>query len=222
MPTWNPYDPCEPAISSEGYPETPAAHQALLDYLRLGSGRNFPTLLRRYQNQETAPTHSHGSLRRWSLRYAWPARASAYDELEDERQQSEVRAHREAILQRGLALEFERIEHLTALFDKLNALAANEEAFWIRNVRLLSMPDGSVERVEMRRFNGALIRNLRGLLEDIASETGGRAPRAPLAETEEPALKPEDYSLDVLTPEEKNEFFRLQNKIFETPGSRGA
>jgi hypothetical protein len=216
MPTWNPADPCELATSATGHHESTAAHQALLDFLRLGPGRSFPALLKRYQLQKTAPTHSLGTLHNWSVLYAWSLRASAYDELEDERLQAEVRARRDAILQRRLALDFERIEFLASLFEKLNALAADEDVFWVRDVRLLHMPDGSDERVELRRFNGALVRSLRDILEDIARETGGRAlsPRLPIAE--EPALNM-DYSFDMLSPAERSEFLRLQNKIFDNP-----
>jgi hypothetical protein len=218
-PQWNPSDPSSPAIFPAGRTESLRAHQALLDFISLGPGRTIPALLQSYLQLRSAPTRSLGTLRNWSDQYAWTARAAACDALAGLRRQAELRARREAILQRGLALEHERIERLAGLYEKLSALAVDEEAFWVRDVRFQRLPDGSTERVELRRFNGALVRSLRGLLDDIAGETGGRTLRAPLLPDDKPALDPGDYSLDVLTPSERAEFFRLQNKIF-SPATR--
>jgi hypothetical protein len=201
------------------------ASQALLDYLHLGPARTIPALLQHYQTIPSAPTHSYATLRKWSFLHDWPARAIAFDAIENQSQQDEFRARREALLQQGLALEHERIERLTAWLRKLDALVVDDEALWIKNVKVLHLENNRVERVEMRRFNAALIRQLRGLLEDIAAETGGRPARNLLSRAGRAQGGPEkstyelgDFSLDVLTPEERAEFIRLQNKIFSTFG----
>jgi hypothetical protein len=212
---WNPSNPREFAHFSDGRQETLPAHAALLDYLSLGPRRTLSSQHSRYQTYNFSPTTSYGTLRNWSIRYEWAARAAAFDAIEDERKQVEERERREALLQNGLALEHERIDRLTTLFDKLYTLATDNDAIWVKDVRLLRYPDGQAERIEQRRFNGALIRNLRGLLDDIATETGGRLHRPPASPvSEEPAFDLDKLTLDVLTPEERAEFLRLQNKIF--------
>lgn len=223
--TWNVSNPAEPAIMENGRPESPLANQVLCDYLRLGPGRTFPTLLERYRQLDPAPTHSLGTLHNWSQRYSWAERVARYDTLENERLQAEEQTRRAAILHRGLALEYERIDQLTSLFQKIKTIATDEEAFWITDIKFVRQPDGSQERVETRRFNGALVRSLRGLLDDIASETGGRPLRLPVRsapdEPAEPAYKPEDFSFDVFTPEECDEFIRLETKFLsQAPAGR--
>lgn len=224
--TWNPSDPAEPAIMENGRPENPRAHAALLDYLRLGPGRTLQALLGTYRLQTSPPTSFHGTLRKWSSDYAWPARAARYDRLENERLQAEISARREALLQSGMALEHERIDQLTDLYEKLRAVAAEPEAFWVKRVQLLRYPDDTWERVELRYFNEGLVRQLRGLLDDIASETGGRPLRLPARsapeEAQEPAYRLEDYSLEVFTPEERAEFIRLQEKFFSQAEGKNA
>jgi len=217
MPAWNITDPTQPATLADGCLESPRARLALLDYLRLGPGRTLPTLLNRYrQLGPAAPTHAHGTLRNWSSKYDWPGRASAYDEIEDRRIQAEYSARRDSILQRGIALDCERVERLTSLYQKLAALVESDDALWTRNVRILHLGNDQVERVELRRFNGAIFSSLRAILADIAAETGGRINRhQPPLEPGFAHLNPSDYSFDCFTPQEKDEFLRLQ-EIFLT------
>jgi hypothetical protein len=120
-------------------------------------------------------------------------------------------------MQTGLALEHERVEYLVNLFHKLADLAGESESLWIKDVKVLHLANDQVERIELRRFNGELIRNLRGLLDDIATETGGRLNRLRQpAGSEEPTPNLDDYSLEALSPAERDEFFRLQDLILSS------
>ncbi|HEY3311333.1 MAG TPA: hypothetical protein VGK00_06795 [Anaerolineales bacterium] len=198
--------------------ESPRARRALLDYLHLGPGRTFQALLLSYRDLKNPPTRSFLTLRSWSSLYNWTARASRFDALEEERLQSEYRARRQAVLQNGLALDHERVQDLIILYQKLASFARSDEALWYTDVKAVRLEQGSVERVERRRFNGELIRQLRGLLDDIAVETGGRLnrpSRPALLEGSDPQL--DTVTLDVLTPAERAEFLRLQDKIFSPP-----
>lgn len=211
------------AAPSPAHPrETPRARRALLDYLQLGPGRTFQALLQSYHELENPPTLRLGTLYRWSYIYNWSARANRFDDLEAERVQAEYRARREAVMQNGLALDHQRVECLVSLYQRLDAIVKSDAAIWINDVKTLRLEDGSVERVELRRFNGNLIHHLRGLLDDIAAETGGRFSRSRfLGLLEKPSVTMDQVELENLTPSERAEFLRLQDKIFSPP-SRGA
>ncbi len=212
MLTWNPSDPTKPATTENGRTESPLAHQVLLDFIRLGPARTLAELRQQYKNNPPAPTSSHGTLRKWSSQYEWPARAAAYDAIEEEHVQHEYRAHRDAILQRGLALQHERIQLLVTMYERLSSLAHTDEALWIVDVKALRLENDRIERIELRRFNGELFRQMRGILDDIATETGGRLNR-PQPPAQASDLDMDDYSLDTLPPDERAEFLRLQRKL---------
>jgi hypothetical protein len=188
---------------------SPRASRALLDYLNLGPGRSLPALVQRYKNQESPPTRALNTLRMWSSKDDWAARAASFDALEAQRISEEYRAHREALLQTGLALQHERIERLTTWFQKLDALTQSDEAIWIRQVKTLRLENGQFERVELRRFNDDLFRLLLGILQAIASEIGP-SPSLP----EKPQLELHDVHFDHLLPEEQTELNRLMAKVF--------
>lgn len=218
---WDPSDPTLPAIQANGRPEPSRPRHALLDYLHLGPGRSLSALFQLYQSQSMPPTDSYDTLRRWSSHFDWPARAQSFDEIADRRAQAEYAARREEILQTGLALDHERIQLLSALLNKLSALSQTDEAFWNVQVKSLRTAPDQFERVEQKRFNGNLINHMRGLLNDIAAETGGRIsrPRLP-AEPAEPAASTrtmDDYSLDRLSDDEREEYLRLMEKMYIPP-----
>jgi len=212
--SWNISDPTQPAILDDGRAEPNRAHSAFLDYLHLGPGRTLPALLQQYQGLAAAPTHSHGTLRNWSQKFEWTPRSARYDTADERRANAEYRARRAAIMQRGLTRDHERVENLTTLYEKLAALSRDEDALWLKDFKILRLPDGTFERVEIRRFNGDLIRQMRGLLDDIASETGGRLLRTEPQPSEAGESDPfGKISFEVLTPDERKEFYRLYDKI---------
>ena len=200
-------------MNTEPLPAVPTrARQALLDYLRLGSGRSLTALHQSYLTQPGAPTRSLNTLRKWSSEFDWSTQAAASDALENQRLQSEQDARREAILQSGLALEHERVEHLTAWFGKLDALTDSEEALWIKQIKTIRLADGHFERVEIRRFNDDLFRLLLLIMDAIALETGTR-PRLPrLSQHQQPAHTLQDISLEKLTPQERADLMSLMAK----------
>lgn len=210
---WDSADPALPAIRQDGRPEPARANRALLDYLRLGPARTIPDLHAGYRAQPNPPTASYETLRFWSADYEWTRRAAEYDQLEEKRLKAETAARRASILQTGFALDHERVRFLNLLFEKLSALLEDENALWINDVKSVYLGEGQFERVETRRFNDDLIRLLRALLADLASETGGRQLPPPAPEpAPKPALEWEKYSLEALTSEERTELIRLLDK----------
>lgn len=103
--------------------ETDKAIQACNDWLRLGSGRTIPKLLDSYRQPSAIvsnfqpPSSSYKTLNTWSSRYGWPARATEFDAGWEARKSAE----REAVLNYGLALDYERINELYQLAAFLKA-----------------------------------------------------------------------------------------------------
>jgi hypothetical protein len=170
------------------------------DYLRLGPGRSLSALLAYYAEtgQNQPPTRSKATLKEWSQRFGWQARAAAYD-AEAERQRKERdaelerrrEARRQEIMDSGLALVHERVSKLKSLADLLETelYARTAERFsniWLADAKQIGSGE-SFERVDIVRFNQALIEEYRAVLDDLAKETGGRKTTTKL---ETPDLKP--------------------------------
>lgn len=161
--------------------ETDLAVIACNDWLRLGSGRSLPALVEQYQDKASfikdyrPGSTSIPTLSTWSSRYNWPERARAYD-AEWERRKN---AEREAVLNYGLSLDFERVRKLYRLAAFLEAQIFERDStgvyynIWLPDVKQIGNGD-SAERVDIERFNAPLLEQYRKVLEDIAKETGGR------------------------------------------------
>lgn len=221
MLNWNPSDPTRPAILQDGRPESPRAHRAFLDYLHLGPGRTIPALLASYTALPSVPSRSYNAIRRWSMIYQWSDRAADFDRLQERVRQAEYEAHSAQVLATGLARPNERVEDLVTIYRRLFALAQTDEGLWIRDVKSIRVDDDRFERVELRRFNGQLFSQLHTFLETIAVETGGRLNHpGPAPAPAYAALNPADYTFDVFTPEEHEQFLRLQEKLLSQAAKR--
>ena len=170
----------EPLAGQRQKNETAKAVQACNDYLRMGPGRVIADLWRRYakSDQESPPTVYLGTLKKWSSYYDWVERAEQYDlQLEEQKNQ-----RRDDIMASGLALTHERVEKLKwlARFLEVQILEQGEDGVyhnvWIPDVKQIGSGD-TAERVDIERFNSALISEYRATLDDLAKETGGRKTR---------------------------------------------
>ena len=137
--------------------ETSKATQACNDYLRLGPGRSLRILAAKYTDlpQNATPTRSFNTLGAWSTRYAWQARAEEYDTELEARKNAEA----EAVMSEGLALPYERVR-------MLKEMAADLQPLQIRA--------GIKRGEEIKIIDPAVVAQLRGTLDDLAKETGGR------------------------------------------------
>lgn len=170
--------------------ETSRAIQGCNDYLRMGPGRSLFSLWERYTECDKIlpPTSNFQTLKDWSAKYAWVARAELHD-IELERLKNE--RHRE-IMQSGLALDHERVEKLKdlALFlleeiektervqvvdgeGNAEIVDAGRYRVWLPDVKQIGSGE-TAERVDIERYNSAIFGDLRGVLDDLAKETGGR------------------------------------------------
>lgn len=172
----------EPLAGQRQSGERLTAVQACNDWLRLGRGRSLPGLLETYTTllQDTPPTRSIDTLKRWSSRYSWQERAEEYDALL-EQQKNE---RRQQVMESGLALDFERTDELKKLahflIEQIYEQGEPDEEgnrpyhnVWLPDVRQIGSGENA-ERVDIERFNAAIISELRSALDDLAKETGGR------------------------------------------------
>lgn len=151
------------------------------DWLRLGSGRGIPELLRQYQDKSSfvrgfkPPTQSYKTLETWSSRYGWPGRATAYDAAWEARKNAE----RESILGYGLALTYERVRKLVRLAEFLEGQIYEQgesglfHNVWLPDTKSIGFGKTAKE-IEIERFNSPIFEQYRKVMEDIAKETGGR------------------------------------------------
>lgn len=138
--------------------ETSKAIQACNDYLRMGPGRSLRELAKQYNSESqrnTAPTLSSDTMMGWSSRYDWQERAQAYDTQTEARKTAEA----DAVMQEGLALAHNRVRMLKELAEKVRDFVVSETVAKGKTVETLDTATGHL---------------LRGVLDDIAKETGGR------------------------------------------------
>lgn len=162
--------------------ESDASAIACNDWLRLGTGRTLAALLTKYTEMHgaTPPTTSMDTLKRWSANFDWSSRATQFDASWEARKTAE----REAVMNYGLSLDYERTRKLLRLADfledqiyELSAPDADgnrtHHNVWVPDVK--SIGSGLfAERVDIERFNAPIFDQYRGVLDDIAKETGGR------------------------------------------------
>ncbi|ABX04030.1 MAG TPA: hypothetical protein DEF47_18095 [Herpetosiphon sp.] len=163
--------------------ESDKAVVACNDYLRLGSGRSLRILLERYR-QQTAnkpPTVRFKTLAHWSTEFHWTDRAKAYDAQLEQAKNDALAARRREVFEDGLGLDFERVIKLKELAKDLEEQIKEVDEHhphkrpnvWIRDVKQIGAGEYA-EQVEIYRYNSALISDYRGVLDDLAKETGGR------------------------------------------------
>lgn len=152
--------------------ETNKARQAFEDYYALGPGRSLRKLVQRYNKDgtENPPTKHLNTLAKWSKAHNWQERVKGRDE-------EIARAHlehlKETATETGYALFYKRIGDLNEIAELLRQEIFTEEKRWLPDVKQIGSGE-EAERVDILRFNAALIREFRGILEDIAAEMGER------------------------------------------------
>lgn len=158
------------------------------DYLRMGTGRSLSKLLVKYGDiqQKSAPTQSIGTLQQWSAKFDWQSRATEFDAGWEARKNAE----RQAVMDYGLSLDYERVTELIrlaeflkaqlyergVLFDESGNPTNRPGAYhnvWVPDVKSIGGGEFA-ERVDIERFNSAIFEQYRAVLDDIAKETGGR------------------------------------------------
>jgi len=139
-------------------------------FLRLGPGRTVPKLLKTFEEIQAngggdPPTKSIGTLGQWQSRFNWAQRAAAYDaSFEEQRDEAFEDAFKD-----GLSVPYKRIEELTAIFEDIaphimTPLLDND------GKPILHPESGD----PLMLVDTRVVAQVRGVLDDIAQETGGR------------------------------------------------
>jgi hypothetical protein len=168
--------------------ETRKAAMACNDYLRMGRSRTLRKVIEMYEAQVRAaekngqvgadvPTLSKKTIQAWSARFGWIERSAAYDAIQEERRT----AMSEEVMRSGMAQAHERVYTLDQLSKRiLSAL----DSRGLYGTTIKGIGGGkSLTIVEEEVFRESEIRQLRGLLDDIAREVGGREKRIGLEVT---------------------------------------
>jgi hypothetical protein len=159
-------------LAGERYPDESAdAVKACNDYLRLQI-RSVKRLYDKYvdlgEKGVRVPSTSFRGMTLWSAKYDWQARAEAYDVVREAEEQQLERV----ILSQGVALKHRRVMRLARIEEKLFELI--EQNMHLQT-RVKSVGAGERQRIVREiEFNAGLIREYRGVLDDIAKEVGGR------------------------------------------------
>jgi hypothetical protein len=150
--------------------ETDTEVMACNDYLRMGVSRSIAGLARQYKRESNGTGHlSANTLYHASWDYGWANRAAMYDAKID----IEKTKIANEILHSGLADPLARVKNLKRMAELLAEEIARPGRLYLRDIKQVGTGKYAHE-VEVIRFNGALVEQYRGLLEDIAKETGGR------------------------------------------------
>lgn len=182
--------------------ESDKAVQACNDWLRLGSGRSLTELIEKYTDspQKAPPTTSLDTLKGWSSKFKWAARAAEFDASWEERKTQE----RQQVMDYYLSLDYERVRKLYRLADFLESQIYEKSApdpdtgyqsyhnVWVPDVKSIGSGEFA-ERVDIERFNSALLSEYRSTLDDIAKETNGRIKRTEVTGKDGGALEVKHY-----------------------------
>jgi hypothetical protein len=149
--------------------ESARARQAWADYLALGDGRSLELLVREYQSRTgSVPSKQLSRLKKWSADYGWQDRLKKIADDVAAAAEAAYAARRHEILSTGYSLDHERVALLKDLLeDQVDDFRGNE---WVKDVKLAA----NGEQVQVERYNDEQMRQIRGLLDDIAKEVGGR------------------------------------------------
>lgn len=185
----------EPLAGQRQKGESNKAVQACNDYLRMGPGRSLRLLLLQYAitDQNLPPTKSNATLKEWSVRYRWQERAALHDASLEQAKN----ARAEEIMHSGLALAFERADKLKYLGEFLEqqmfeqGLGGAYHNIWLPDVKQIGSGEYA-ERVDIERFNSAIVEQYRGVLDDIAKETGGRVQKQDITSGGKPIAGDDD------------------------------
>jgi hypothetical protein len=178
--TNNHTDQIQPLSGFRQKKETDNAVIACNDYLRMGGKRSLAVLADEYNKNQPdsgilSPTLSLNTLQQWSYKFDWQQRAAVYD-TEIERLKDQ--AAREA-MNKYLALEHHRVMQLVELADFLReqlyeqSPSGDYHNIWNPDVKQVGSGENTTI-VDIVRFNAPIIDQFRGVLDDIAKETGGR------------------------------------------------
>ena len=112
--------------------------------------------------------------------WRWRERAEAWDKHLSDRAAAEAEAKRMAILTGGFAQRHERVRALDDVAQLLLDELYETNKRWLPDVKQIGSGENA-EKVELVRFNAGLVKELRGVLDDLAAEMGERVKKRELS-----------------------------------------
>jgi len=163
--------------------ETNKAKQAFEDYFNMGPGRSLRALHEEYcqRTKDKPPTKRFETIATWSTKHHWQDRIA---QREHEIAQAQFEAIKERAIESSYAYWPKRVKDLIELAELLLEEIQTEDKRWLPDVKQIGGGEFA-ERVDIVRFNSALIEQFRRTLDDIASEVGERISRHAVVGAEE-------------------------------------
>jgi hypothetical protein len=118
----------------------------------------------------SAPTSKISTLEKWSSRNGWRQRSETYDAVRQEQRIQRT----EDIENKGYAQRTERLAALDRQARKLELELEDPELRWIDKGETICAGSDLVEGKFVRVFNFPLLKEYRGVLDDMAKEVGDR------------------------------------------------
>ena len=163
------------------------AYTAFGDYCQAGATRSLRKLHEHYKGQirsgsgTNIPTQYLSTLSRWSSKNSWQARVETYDlamrsaaqeGIEEAAFTGPARPGIRINKLKNLAADLARMLYLTD--DEFESdHPGNRPFLWVKEIKIIG--SGVLAReVATYRYNSSLVNDYRGLLDDLARETGGR------------------------------------------------
>jgi hypothetical protein len=160
----------------EQKPDEPGRwYQQFERYRLLGPDRSLLAAFNQWRIEKgrKVSTRAPKTWRDAAARCSWQSRAEAWDKYCSDLVAAEAEARRLEILRSGYAQRHERVKALNDLADLLLAELQETDKRWLPDVK--SVGQGQyAERVDIVRFNEAIIKEFRAALADIAAEQGDR------------------------------------------------
>lgn len=160
--------------------ETDRAVVACNDYLRMGVNRSLAQLAANI-GEVSVKKPTLRTMERWSSDFDWQERAKLYDANAEREKTEAVAKRRREVMESGLANDFERVIELKRLAKVLKRQIYKKNPdhphrypnLWVRDVKQIGAGP-TATREDVYRYNSPLIDDFRGVLDDLAKETGGR------------------------------------------------
>jgi hypothetical protein len=170
----------EPWVQQPG--ESLVWYKRFTRYRLMGPVHSIPGVWREEEstkNPDNPRPEPPGDWYKAAKQWKWEERTVAWDAHLDEQIEKQIAAERKRVLRSQYALMHKRIEALNKLAEKLEGYMQDEQNIWLPDVKGIGTGP-TAERVDLVRFNDALISEYRATFADIAAEKGERVKKQEL------------------------------------------
>lgn len=176
-------------VSGTPYPnEGNSAIKACNDWLRMGRARSLTRLCDYYKENPQAAVATWSMVSKWSSAYDWQSRGNLYDIEQDKL----LTAKAQEVFNTGLATPHERVLELQRIFKevkpRLLKIPQSEDTHYTYSEETGWTDENGNPPPKDVPVNTDVLQQMRGLLDDLAMETGGRSKTMTLFAKRDPAM----------------------------------